>query len=495
MSTAETSEARRTPLSGGARPAIVVAAVGSAVAGLVHAAAAGTHQGDSLLVWMFSACAAAQLGWGWAVAVTPRPRRSLLLTGLVINAGAVLVWAWSRTIGISFINSLKVPEEVGTQDLTCALFAALSVAAIVCLLVRPKVRVAYPPTWAGAIAVGAFLLAMPALAAGHTHPAGAHDHVLTGDAAAASHNHSNSDTATDNHDHTDAAGADAGGGHDHGVTTDATSVSEHDHGATTSVTTPDAHDHAALDDATSPVAHDHSDAAAAPATHDHSSDSGTTDTSAPHNHDPGTTPGTTPPGHNHDPGTTIPGTPPPPEPPITSLDDPRLTPEQVQAAINLIVATINGLPASLTEADVLAAGYQSLGDGTQPGQYEHFVNWGYVGDAFELDAGHIESIVMKINADGTKRVVAAMYSLSWGKTLADAPDIAGGLTIWHDHDNMCFVGDQFVGLTIAGVCPAGTLRDTPPMLDVWIEDNPCGPFAIIDNSLPAQNCGDPHSHH
>ena len=43
------------------------AVVGSAVAGLVHAAAAGTHQGDSLLVWMFSACAAAQLGWGWAV--------------------------------------------------------------------------------------------------------------------------------------------------------------------------------------------------------------------------------------------------------------------------------------------------------------------------------------------------------------------------------------------------------------------------------------------
>jgi hypothetical protein len=86
-----------------------------------------------------------------------------------------------------------------------------------------------------------------------------------------------------------------------------------------------------------------------------------------------------------------------------------------------------------------------------------------------------------------------MYSLSWGDTLADAPDIAGGLTIWHDHDNMCFVGDQFVGVTIGGVCPAGTLRDTPPMLDVWIEENACGPFAIIDNQ--PHDCGDPHGHH
>ncbi len=94
----ETSATRRTGVSGGARPAVVAAAVGSAVAGLVHTAAAGTHQGDSLLVWMFSACAAAQLGWGWAVAVAPRLRRSLLLTGLVINGGAVLVWAVSRTV-------------------------------------------------------------------------------------------------------------------------------------------------------------------------------------------------------------------------------------------------------------------------------------------------------------------------------------------------------------------------------------------------------------
>ena len=153
---------------------------------------------------------------------------------------------------------------------------------------------------------------------------------------------------------------------------------------------------------------------------------------------------------------------------------------------------MNGLPAGLTEADVVAAGYQSIGDGAQPGEYEHFVNWSYLSDRYELDAGHIESIVMKINADGTKRVVAAMYALSCGDTMAKRPDIAGGLTTWHDHDNMCFNGDQFVGLTVADVCAVGTLRDTPPMLHVWIEENACGPFAMIDNQ--PHECTDSHHH-
>ena len=136
-------------MSGGARPAVVAAAVGSAVAGLVHGAAAGTHQGDSLLVWMFSrvCCRPTRLGLGGGGCAAPSTIASPHWSRH--QWGAVLVWAASRTVGISFINSLKVPEEVGTQDLTSALFAALSVAAIVCLLVRPEVRAVFPPSWAG----------------------------------------------------------------------------------------------------------------------------------------------------------------------------------------------------------------------------------------------------------------------------------------------------------------------------------------------------------
>jgi hypothetical protein len=454
---AETSAARPTGLSRSARPAVVAAAVGSAAAGLVHAAAAGGHQGDSLLMWMFSACAAAQLGWGWAVATASRPRRSLLLAGLVINGGAFLVWAASRTVGIGFIDSLKVPEEVGRQDLAAALFAAVSVAAVVCILVRPAVRTVLAPGWPAAVAVCAFVLVLPALAAGHehSHEAEAHEHVTAG----ADHDHASAGHEGDaaDHSHTEVAAADA---HDHA--TDATGATEgaHDHGtATTSAT----------------------------GGHDHSGDSTHTDTESttPHEHDDPTTSTTVP--HDHDPG---PG--PDPGPPITSLDDPRLTPEQVQAAVGLIVATMNGLPGSLTEADVVAAGYQSIGDGGHPGEYEHFVNWPYLSDTYELDAGHIESIVMKMNADGTKRVVAAMYSLTFGDTMANVPAIAGGLTTWHDHDNMCFAGDQFVGLATSGGCSVGALRDTPPMLHVWIEENPCGPFAVIDNQ--PHECTGGHTH-
>jgi hypothetical protein len=474
---AETNTARRTSVIAGARPAVVAAAVGSAVAGLIHATAAGNHQGDTFLVWMFAACAAAQLGWGWAVITAARPSRSLLLTGLVINGGAILVWAASRTTGIAFISSLRVREEVGTQDLTCVLFTAVSVAAIVCILVRPDLRAALPAGWPAAMAVCAFLLAVPALAATHTHPALAHDHVTAGgEAAVAGHNHGN---ATDSPDSSDSADAT----HNHGAGAIAASTTAHDHSSTAVGDTPDAHDHSVDTTATTTAAHNHgatttTDESAA--AHDHSSETDSTESSSPHDHSTTTT--TVPGEHNHDPGS---GPTPDPGPPITSLDDPRLTPDQVQRAVSLIVATMNGMSGYVTEADVLAAGYQSIGDGGQPGQYEHFIKWSYLGDGFELDAGHIESIVMKMNADGTKRVVAAMYALTWGDTLADVPDIAGGLTLWHDHDNMCFVGDQFVGLTISGVCPVGTLRDTPPMLDVWIEDNPCGPFAVIDNEAHA----------
>jgi hypothetical protein len=99
---------------------------------------------------------------------------------------------------------------------------------------------------------------------------------------------------------------------------------------------------------------------------------------------------------------------------------------------------------------------------------------------------------MKINADGTKRVVAAMYALSWGDTMFDVPDIAGALTVWHDHDNMCFVGDSFAGVAVSGSCNVGAIRDTPPMLHVWLEENPCGPFAAIDNEV--HDCDGGHHH-
>ena len=67
--------------------------------------------------------------------------------------------------------------------------------------------------------------------------------------------------------------------------------------------------------------------------------------------------------------------------------------------------------------------------------------------------------------------------------MADVPDVAGELTVWHDHQNLCWdrSGLRLAGLFLNGRCfPGGTLRATPPMLHVWLGDHPCGPFAGIE---------------
>lgn len=75
------------------RPALAVAGITSVAAGLVHVAAAGNHEGHTILVWMFALCAVAQIGWGTLVAV--RSGHRVLLAGAVINGGAVAVWVLS----------------------------------------------------------------------------------------------------------------------------------------------------------------------------------------------------------------------------------------------------------------------------------------------------------------------------------------------------------------------------------------------------------------
>lgn len=83
----------------------------------------------------------------------------------------------------------------------------------------------------------------------------------------------------------------------------------------------------------------------------------------------------------------------------------------------------------------------------------------------------------------TKKVMSAMYILSPGTTMADVPDIAGELTVWHDHQNLCWdaSGTRLAGIVIDGTCrPGGTFRGTSPMIHAWLEDTPCGPFSGIE---------------
>nr|MBA2279894.1 hypothetical protein [Acidimicrobiia bacterium] len=165
--------------------------------------------------------------------------------------------------------------------------------------------------------------------------------------------------------------------------------------------------------------------------------------------------------------------------PIIAVDDERLTEEQRAAAEALIDTSTASMARFTDTASVEAAGYLSIGDAVTG--YEHFVNYSYLGDGLDLDPERVESIVFVVNEDGTKQLASAMFILSPGRTMADVPDVAGELTTWHDHQNLCWEGTRVVGvLDASGACPRGTFRPTPPMLHVWMLPHPCGPFAGLE---------------
>lgn len=367
--------ARARDLARGSVPvstSLVAAAAASAGAGLVHAAAAGSHSGEPALGWLFALCAILQLGWAGLVVV--QPRRAVVAGGVLFNAGGIVVWALTRTMRVG--GPFGDVQPVGYPDLLAASFAAVVVVGgCLALAVRSHASRRLDVAVAGLASVTVLALAVPAMAVGHTH--------------------------SDEHpqDSGDVAIADDGAASTDGVA--------QDHEATTV-------------DATGP---------------------------------------------------------------IVSLDDPRLTKEQRARAQKLLGGTRAALRSFPDEAAVVAAGYTSIGDGRRVGRFEHFVNRAYIVDGRELDPSAIESIVLQRQADGTKKVVSAMYILGPGKTMADAPDIAGELTPWHDHQNLCWdeTGTRLAGVLVNGVCvPGGTFRGTSPMMHVWLEDTPCGPFAGIE---------------
>ncbi|HZQ50308.1 MAG TPA: hypothetical protein VFB69_08370 [Candidatus Dormibacteraeota bacterium] len=127
--------------------------------------------------------------------------------------------------------------------------------------------------------------------------------------------------------------------------------------------------------------------------------------------------------------------------------------------------------------------YESLGAAREDGyiaynpfsdELVHYVNPEYMRDGHILDPQHVESLVYENTLQGPK-LVAAMYSLE--DPNAAPPDIAGSLTPWHRHDDLCFTPD---GEPVAAApnCPAGSATYlTPWMLHVWFIANRYGRFA------------------
>ena len=67
--------------------------------------------------------------------------------------------------------------------------------------------------------------------------------------------------------------------------------------------------------------------------------------------------------------------------------------------------------------------------------------------------------------------------------LRSAPTTGGQLIQWHVHDNLCYTPQGTIGgLTDGnGNCREGLIKPPEtPMVHVWIESHPCGPFAALE---------------
>lgn len=183
-------------------------------------------------------------------------------------------------------------------------------------------------------------------------------------------------------------------------------------------------------------------------------------------------------GDDHE-GAVVPPKPYDPTMPLDLSGIEGVTPQQQAAAENLLAITILRLPKFADPAAVEAMGFVSIGDGFLG--HEHYLNVANMNDDRILDPDYPESLVYDTSVS-PKKLVAAMYMLNKGDTLEDVPELGGKLTQWHVHDNLCFSGARVAGLTDAdGNCGPGLEKGAAtPMIHVWTEPHPCGPFAALE---------------
>jgi hypothetical protein len=177
--------------------------------------------------------------------------------------------------------------------------------------------------------------------------------------------------------------------------------------------------------------------------------------------------------------------------------------EQAEAEA-LLTETIEGLPQWADTQTAIDAGYRSIGDaGTG---HEHYIKWDLIGDDKQFDPDYPESLVYRVEGD-QRILAAAMYMLNPGDTLETAPDIGGELIQFHIHDNLCFGGADG-SLRVVDVAPPGTecergrrVGQPVPMMHMWIEAHPCGPFAALEGIGAGQvaegetrACDEAHGH-
>lgn len=148
-----------------------------------------------------------------------------------------------------------------------------------------------------------------------------------------------------------------------------------------------------------------------------------------------------------------------------------VTPDQRAAAARLLADTRTSIARYQDPAVAIAAGFKP-GPVSDADQLLHFAN--QANAAAVLDPNRPQDLVYLRTPHGL-RLVGAMFQMQhvgqWG------PDPGGALTQWHQHEGICFTpfGFELSFATPFWSCPIGAMIiTTPPMLHVWIVDNPKG---------------------
>jgi hypothetical protein len=161
-----------------------------------------------------------------------------------------------------------------------------------------------------------------------------------------------------------------------------------------------------------------------------------------------------------------------------------ITAGELEAAAQLVADVRAG---AARFEDVNAAqqeGYRLLVGGRNG--MSHWINGAYHADGRIVDPDRPESLMYLRMSDGSWKLVGVMFLMPTASE--PGPRIAGPLTAWHAHNNLCM--NSTVGRITAladanGNCPAGTahMGKTSEMMHVWLVDNPNGVFS--DEMEPA----------
>ena len=80
-------------------------------------------------------------------------------------------------------------------------------------------------------------------------------------------------------------------------------------------------------------------------------------------------------------------------------------------------------------------------------------------------------------------MTAIHAAASAGLPVEDVPNYGGSLMQFHIHNNLCYTPEgRVAGLTNGdGECAPGLiLPPAAPMVHVWLQNQPCGPFAALE---------------